>query len=652
MNVRPQVGQIDLAQEAPFRLGVFEVRPATREIIAGAAREVLEPRVMQVLVALAGRRGEVVSREELIGRCWSGRAVGDDAINRCTGAVRKLASAYGGFSLETIARVGYRLAETPPLRRMPGFWQALKTQGRALPFFAVALILVAAGLVVWLLRPAEEKAPPPARLSIAVLPFTPPAGDREAEQLGDAIATSIADALVREGLDVISPAKTRLYRGASKADAAQALHADFVIDGEIRREGGMLKVPLRTIETATGTILVADSVEAQAADAAMLPELATAAALSCGWGLLSSLNPAEHWNLRVIAGSLQVIRHLSSRSEDVYAYGIAKQLAAEEPGDSYAQYLYAMSAATFMPSRIPGQRLPLLLEARAAAKRTLQLDPEFGEAYLALARVTPQYDWAVREGYLRQGLRLRASSPLSYMDLLALYMNAGYLQSGGRMAEESFSSHPPFDNTIFEAINARLWLGDPGGARQLIARALKLYPKRVAFAAKMFEATAFNGAPDEAASFLKDPAAAPLLQPQGEGRTYAAIVAALRSGRLADVKTVVDDCMNLQGRTHEFRRSCFMALIKLRRLDDAFRLAESLYPDQRGATAAERERRWLARMPFNTVYLVIPATAPLRADPRYRDLAERVGLLQYWKESGQAPDFCATEKAPVCALLT
>ncbi|WP_297695100.1 hypothetical protein, partial [Phenylobacterium sp.] len=45
---------------------------------------VLEPRVMQVLVALARERGEIVSRDDLIASCWAGRIVGEDAINRCT----------------------------------------------------------------------------------------------------------------------------------------------------------------------------------------------------------------------------------------------------------------------------------------------------------------------------------------------------------------------------------------------------------------------------------------------------------------------------------------------------------------------------------------------------------------------------------------
>lgn len=102
---------VDLAHEPDFTLAGLQVRPSLREVVDDGEREVLEPRVMQVLVALARRRGQVVSRDQLIDTCWAGRVVGEDAINRCIARVRRLAEAHGGFSIETIARVGYRLTE-------------------------------------------------------------------------------------------------------------------------------------------------------------------------------------------------------------------------------------------------------------------------------------------------------------------------------------------------------------------------------------------------------------------------------------------------------------------------------------------------------------------------------------------------------------
>jgi formylglycine-generating enzyme len=106
--------RIELADEADFALGDLLVRPSSREVLTDGRREIIEPRVMQVLVALAEKRGAVVSRESLIQRCWNGVFVGDDAVNRAIGKLRRLAETTDGrFSIETIERVGYRLIAAP-----------------------------------------------------------------------------------------------------------------------------------------------------------------------------------------------------------------------------------------------------------------------------------------------------------------------------------------------------------------------------------------------------------------------------------------------------------------------------------------------------------------------------------------------------------
>lgn len=101
---------IVLAREPDLQLGPATVRPSAREVVCGATVVSLEPRVMQVLVALARSPGAVLSRDDLIDSCWDGRIVGDDAITRCVSALRKVGRDCGGaFEIETLAKVGYRL---------------------------------------------------------------------------------------------------------------------------------------------------------------------------------------------------------------------------------------------------------------------------------------------------------------------------------------------------------------------------------------------------------------------------------------------------------------------------------------------------------------------------------------------------------------
>ena len=100
-----------LAVVPDFRLGKTSVCPATRNVSGPGGEAQIEPRVMQVLIALADARGGVVTRDALLNRCWGGVFVGDDSLNRAIAGVRRIAAgvAGGSFEIETISRTGYRL---------------------------------------------------------------------------------------------------------------------------------------------------------------------------------------------------------------------------------------------------------------------------------------------------------------------------------------------------------------------------------------------------------------------------------------------------------------------------------------------------------------------------------------------------------------
>ncbi len=152
------IGRSDLGREADFSLGGARVRPAAREVVAGGQRIRLQPRVMQVLVALARAGGRPVSREALVEACWGPFTLGDDALNRCIQKLRGLGrtDAPGAFEIETVPRVGYCLLAGPatalatPERGVRGHELGLVAAGGAA---AVALAVV--GAAVW--RPAPPR---------------------------------------------------------------------------------------------------------------------------------------------------------------------------------------------------------------------------------------------------------------------------------------------------------------------------------------------------------------------------------------------------------------------------------------------------------------------------------------------------------------
>jgi DNA-binding winged helix-turn-helix (wHTH) protein/Tfp pilus assembly protein PilF len=185
---------VDLARAPDFMLGAVRVKPSTREVVSGATRTVIEPRVMEVLVALARANGEVVTRDDLVAACWGGRAVSDDAINRVISRLRGLSETAGGFVIETITKVGYRLArgEAAPDAATV---QSAATPARRAPSRRIVLIgagaagAAIAGAALWnVLQPAARPSAstPPAQVkqlydqAVAVLGGNDPETDAQA----------------------------------------------------------------------------------------------------------------------------------------------------------------------------------------------------------------------------------------------------------------------------------------------------------------------------------------------------------------------------------------------------------------------------------------------------------------------------------------
>jgi DNA-binding winged helix-turn-helix (wHTH) protein/tetratricopeptide (TPR) repeat protein len=160
-----KVRAIDLARQPDFAVGLLTVKPSTREILRpDGTRELLEPRVMQVLVALAQASPDVVSRDDLIAKCWEGRIVSDDAMNGAVAKLRRLSDGGAFFAIETIPRVGYRLmagdapqphATTPP--RKPDADRRVLLAGAA----ALGGTALIGGGVWWLANRRPVMPPPP-----------------------------------------------------------------------------------------------------------------------------------------------------------------------------------------------------------------------------------------------------------------------------------------------------------------------------------------------------------------------------------------------------------------------------------------------------------------------------------------------------------
>jgi TolB-like protein len=232
----------NLTRAEGFVLGPLSVDPPSRRISVGARSEMLEPRVMQVLVALGGSEGRVLSRDDLIEQCWDGIIVGDKAIDRAISLLRHALDDFtgGAVRLETITKVGFRLI---------------------------------------LKEPASEAAPAPAGNGmsiVAVLPFTHRGDDVGMEILAEDLTEEITRELVRDRFfKVIASGTMAAFRGKAVdyRMLRQELEARYLIEGKLQRIGEEVRLTMQLIDADMASMVWSPRFVRKAADITASPEV-------------------------------------------------------------------------------------------------------------------------------------------------------------------------------------------------------------------------------------------------------------------------------------------------------------------------------------------------------------------------------------------
>lgn len=234
-------GQVDLAETPAFWLGSLHVNPGLCRVGASASVP-LEPRVMQVLVAFAAANNRIVSRDALIIRCWDGRIVGDDAINRVIGRLRKLARDEGknSFSIETINKIGYRLIGETDL-------EVLQADQNPASMSAIASEADTSAIPL----PVHDFRMGSYKPGIAVLPFGYPPDDIEQVYFAEGMAEDIIAGLARSRLLRVMSRLSSFSHDMSPAGLTQTcadLNVRYLVRGQVRRLGTALRLSIDLID--------------------------------------------------------------------------------------------------------------------------------------------------------------------------------------------------------------------------------------------------------------------------------------------------------------------------------------------------------------------------------------------------------------------
>lgn len=438
--------QINLAETADFDLGELRVCPAHREVRRNGERHELEPKVTQVLVALAANRSKVVSRDRLIAQCWDGRIVGDDALNRCIVALRHLAKEFSPepFVIETVPRVGYCLTERP--REIPRL-----NRPRMLAIAALVALLVI-GAALWFGLPGRaSQAMAPA--SIAVLPFRN-FSDGEV-YFAQGIGEEIRGQLAREPQFRVAGSTSSSEIGAHSdvREASRRLHVDYVLEGSVRTQGARVRVNASLLKAGDATRLWSDSYDGKLDDVfAIQQQIATAIAGALKRQLFHApvvssqkVPDGEAYSLYLTARGLNRTRNRQLGSTAVDLLRDAIRL---DP--DYAPAWAALASAVRLQGATDFERfLAATRQAQGYARHSLLLSPDLAEAHRALGEALA-YGSRESSDHLRRAAQLEPNVAENLLALGAVHAAAG----GFDQELEAYRSAEVLDPFWFRTVGA------------------------------------------------------------------------------------------------------------------------------------------------------------------------------------------------------
>lgn len=504
------------------------------------------------------------------------------------------------------------------------------------PFTVVAaaalLVIVAAGsALLFLGRPAAQ----PNSLSVALLPFTADSSDPDARKLAAAAHDSVAHTLSQGAFAV---------RPIDSAPQGKAPPGDFLISGQVTSAADKFVATVRMEEMQHHVIVFSHQFEAARDASGDFPELVGAQVASqLSWTApLIAMERRHPSDPAIIAGLLQSSVAGLDNVGSLHDFETSRRLAAQAPNSPLAQNSFAFDTA-FALDQIPReQRAEAVAAARRAADRTVELAPEYSGAYIPWCLLHSEQRMIECENRLRAGMRADPDDSFANWFLSRLLNNVGRLREATELASLSLAHDPYMPYKIGHMLRMFEATGHTAEAADLYQQSHRWWPKLgVLYWNRM--SGIFERGDFDAAERLEREAG----QPLGGQERLPRLGPALKSRSLSGVRSV---CAKLSPDDPN-QDACMLAFAKVGDLDSALRLADMLYPSRRGRTPADEDRIWLDNPDSNPLSsLTSPAAAPLRSDPRFLIIAERVGLLEYWR-SGRLPDFCGDKPEPICSKL-
>jgi TolB-like protein/Tfp pilus assembly protein PilF len=334
-----------------FQVGEWLIEPDLNRASTADKTILIEPKVLEVLICLAERPGDVLSKEKIVKRVWPDTFVSDGILTYSISELRKALGddARNPHIIETISRKGYRL---------------------------IAQVIQ--------LGPTVKSRP-----SIGILSFYDMSPEKDQEHFCDGIAEEIISSLTQvKELHVASRTSSFAFKGKSEdvRMIGRKLGVAAVLEGSVRKAGDHLRITAQLINVEDGYHLWSERYDREMKDIfAIQDEISRSIAAT----LKITLTPEESSALaKVPTADVQAYDYYLRGKQFLYQYkrkGIEFALRmftqAIELDPNFALAYAGISDCCAFLFLYAGSHEVHREQADSSSLRAIELDPESPEAY-------------------------------------------------------------------------------------------------------------------------------------------------------------------------------------------------------------------------------------------------------------------------------
>jgi len=382
---------------------------ARRRLLATRSGQVqpLTTKSFDTLLHLVAHAGEVVTKADLMTAVWPHVRVEENSLSQCISTLRRV--------------LGDDAKEHRYIVTVPGRGYRFIGDVSQQPAHASNPLPLNAG------RPGDMGG----NLTLAVLPFKPLDSALSPESLGLGMAEAMILRIGRlPGIEVrpLSSVVRFGERTQDPLEAGRSLGVADVLEGWVQHDAGRLRASVRLLEVATGRQRWADRFDERLTDIFTIQDTI---AQRVATALLANITGAD----------LKHLRHHPTENVDAYQLYVRGWSALTRPGGGNLEHAltcleqavsldpgFALAhvcvADCYALHGVMGIRAPhdVFPQARAAALKALEIDPELAEAHSELGHIHMVYDLDWRRAYAAQvrALRINPRSAMAhhYMGLL------------------------------------------------------------------------------------------------------------------------------------------------------------------------------------------------------------------------------------------